>query len=142
MIVSGMIHNLLTIEKFNLMKKATGFDLLFLMTIFSSLILLSSCEKSSFDTRTLLGTWISSDSIDTVEFRTENDFYKTVGMPKDHFNYSLSEDSITIQYDGVLKILIIPANHFYTLDGDTLTIDLKSCYGFRNQIISFIRKKQ
>jgi hypothetical protein len=123
------------------MKKATAFDLLFLMTIFSSLILFSSCEKSSSDNKTLIGTWISSDLIDTVEFRTEHDFYKTVDMPKDHFNYSLSEDSITIQYHGILRILIIPTNHFYTLDGDTLTIDLNGCYGFRNQIISFIRKK-
>jgi hypothetical protein len=104
-------------------------------------MLLSSCEKKTSETRTLLGTWISTDLIDTIEFRTENDFYKTVGMPKDHFNYSLSDDSITIQYDGVLYILVEPTNHFYTLDGDKLTIDLMDCYGFRNQIISFKRKK-
>jgi len=122
------------------MKKTIGFKL-FLMTIFFFSILLSSCEKNSFDSKNLLGTWISTDLIDTVEFRTENDFYKTVGIPKDHFNYSLSEDSMTIQYAGVLYILIQPTNHFYTLDGDNLTIDLKDCYGFRSQIITFNRKK-
>jgi hypothetical protein len=113
----------------------------FLFPIIFSLIILSGCEKKTSESRTLLGTWISTDLIDTIEFRTENDFYKTVGMPKDHFNYSLSDDSITIQYDGVLKILIIPTKHFYTLDDDKLTIDLMSCYGFRYQIITFKREK-
>jgi hypothetical protein len=122
------------------MKKTVGFKL-FLITIFIFSILLSSCEKNSSDSKKLLGTWISTDSIDTVEFRSENDFYKTVGIPKDHFNYSLSEDIITIQYAGVLYILVQPTNHFYTLDGDNLTIDLKNCYGFRSQKITFIRKK-
>jgi hypothetical protein len=111
------------------------------MTITFSLILLSSCEKKTSESKTLLGTWISTDLIDTIEFRTENDFYKTVGISQDHFNYSLSDDIITIQYDGVLYILVQPTNHLYTLDGDKLTIDLNGCYGFRNQIISFNRKK-
>jgi hypothetical protein len=120
--------------------KKTRFNLILMTIIFSS-ILLSSCEKKSSESSTLLGTWISTDLIDTIEFRTENDFYKTVGIPKDHSNYSLSDDSITIQYDGVLYILVGPTNHFYTLDGDKLTIDLNGCYGLRNQIISFNRTK-
>jgi hypothetical protein len=103
--------------------------------------MLSSCEKKKSDSKSLIGTWISSDLIDTIEFRTDHDFYKTVGIPNDHFNYSVSGDSMTIQYDGVLYILVHPTNHFYTLDGDKLTIDLKACYGFRDQIITFTREK-
>jgi hypothetical protein len=128
-------------EKVNPMKKSIEFKLFIIAMMVSTLSVISSCEKNPADTsKKLLGTWISTDLVDTVEFKTENDFYKTVGIPKDHFNYNASTDSITIQYYGFLKILVQPTNHFYTLNGDRLTIDLEHCYGFRNQIINFTRK--
>jgi len=116
------------------MKKST--ELKCLLIILYGLITLS-CEKNYKD---LLGTWVSTDLIDTVEFRTNRDFYKTVGIPKDHFNYHLHRDSITIQYDGALYILVHPTNHYYKLNEDKLTIDFNKCYGFRQQIITFSRE--
>ena len=105
------------------------------------IMLYSGCEKNTRESNTtILGTWISSDLIDTVDFRTEKDFYKTVGIPEDHFNYRISTDSITIQYYGFLKILVQPTIHYFHLSGNSLTIDLRNCYGFRNQIISFTRE--
>jgi len=123
------------------MKKTFVFKLFLIALTISTISMISSCEKSPTDnSKKLLGTWISTDLVDTIEFRTENDFYKTVGIPKDHFNYKVSTDSITIQYYGFLKILVQPTNHFYTFNGDMLTIDLEHCYGFRDLIISFTRK--
>jgi len=123
------------------MKKSKVLRLFIITMAVFTLLVISSCEKSrSENSKKFLGTWISTDLVDTVEFRTENDFYKNVGIPKDHFNYSVSGDSITIQYNGVLYILVQPTNHFYKFSGDQLTINLEHCYGFRNQIISFTRK--
>ncbi len=73
-----------------------------------SALLISNCEKNSSTYKNLLGTWISTDLIDTVEFRTESDFYKTVGIPKDHYYYSISGDSMTIQYKGALFVYVPP----------------------------------
>lgn len=103
--------------------------------------MISGCEKNPSDNnKKILGAWISTDSVDTIEFRTDHDLYKTVGIPGDHFNYSVSGDSMTIQYNGVLYIFVQPTNHHYKLTGDILTIDLEHCYGFRNQTIRFTRK--
>ena len=121
------------------MKKSKEFKL-FIFTVIM-LLVISSCEKNpSKNNNGFIGTWISTDLVDTIEFKTEHDLYKNVGIPNDHFNYSVFGDSITIQYNGVLYILVQPTNHFYKFDGELLTIDLEHCYGFRNQIISFTRK--
>jgi hypothetical protein len=105
------------------------------------LLAILSCEKnSSENVKSFLGTWVSTDLVDTLEFTTENDFYKNVSVPKDHFNYKVSADTISIQYNGFLKILVQPTNHFYKFNGDLLTINLENCYGFRNQTISFTRR--
>jgi hypothetical protein len=100
-------------------------------------IMISSCEKNSkFDKSELLGTWASTDLVDNLDFKSENDLYKN----GDHFNYSLSGDSITIQYNGILYILVKPTTHSFKLHGNELTIDFRpSCYGFRQQEIRFIR---
>lgn len=128
-------------EKLHPMKKLFEFKLFLIAMTVLTLSVISSCEKNRSDnSKKFLGTWISTDLVDTVEFRTENDFYKTVGIPYDHFNYSVSGDSITIQYYGALFILVQPSNHYYKFSGNSLTIDLEHCYGFRNQIISFTKK--
>jgi hypothetical protein len=108
-------------------------------------IMFSYCRKTDNDktadnSKRFLGTWISTDLVDTVEFRTENDLFKNVAVPWDHFNYSVSGDTISIHYNGVLFILVKPTNHYYTFSGNTLTIDLRQCYGFRDQVITFTRK--
>ena len=122
------------------MKKLINIKSLLIVVCVVSIFFISSCEKNTNPYTNLLGTWISTDLIDTVEFRTESDFYKTVGIPKDHFYYSISGDSMKIQYHGTLYIYIYPKNHFYKLKGDILTIDLRNCYGFRSQVIEFSKK--
>ncbi len=103
---------------------------------------LSSCEKKpSGSFEKFHGIWISTDLADTLDFRTENDLYTSVTNSCNHFKYSiLSEDSIRIQYNGCLYILIQPTNHYYHFNGSQLIIDLEHCYGFRNQKISFIKR--
>jgi hypothetical protein len=120
------------------MKNSIRFKLF--LTLFLFMLIMPGCEKKSSDSKNLLGTWISTDLIDTVEFRTDHDFYKTVGVPNDHFNYTISGDSMTIQYDGALYIYVLPKNHYYKLNSNSLTIDLNQCYGFRNQVITFSKK--
>jgi hypothetical protein len=128
-------------EKSHPMKKTDKFSLLIISVAVLTLLVISGCEKKTADnSKKLLGTWISTDLTDTIEFRTEHDLYKSVGIPWDHFDYSVSGDSITIHYNGVMFILVKPSNHYYTFNGNTLTIDLRNCYGFRSQIITFNRK--
>jgi hypothetical protein len=102
------------------------------------LVVISGCEKSSSnDFKDFLGTWVSTDLSDTLDFRTEHDLYSN----RDYYVYSLSRDSITIRYDGKMFIYVSPTTHFYQLNGNKLTIDFRPfCYGFNNQITEFSRK--
>jgi hypothetical protein len=104
--------------------------------------LISGCEKSHKDDyKPFLGTWISTDLADTIEFTTDKDFYKMVSGVRDHFDYNLAKDKITIHYNGMQFIMVIPSTHRYELNGDQLTIDFRpSCYGFREQQVHFTRR--
>jgi hypothetical protein len=114
------------------------------IVIVLTVITFSGCEKSNTnDYKKFLGTWISSDLVDTIDFTSDHDFYKKLSGLNDHFLYSSTRDSITIQYNGVLQpyIYVFPETFFYKLKGNELTIDFnKACYGFREQEIKFIRK--
>ncbi|HEY5124513.1 MAG TPA: hypothetical protein VIK14_12340 [Ignavibacteria bacterium] len=114
------------------------------IVIVFSIITISGCEKSNInDYKNFLGTWISTDLVDTIDFTTDHDFYKLFSGLNDHFLYSSTRDSITIDYNGVLQpfIYVFPETFFYQLQGNELTIDFnKACYGFRTQEIKFVRK--
>lgn len=123
------------------MKKGISFYVALIFAISVTLII-SSCEKSTFDSKELLGSWISTDLTDTIEFTSDNDLYKMFSGVKDHFDYSVSSDSITIGYNGMLFVLVKPSTHAIQLNGDNLTIDFSpQCYGFRGQRINFLRQK-
>jgi hypothetical protein len=126
------------------MKKGKIIYCLSQIAIVLTFIVISSCEKnSSNDYNTFLGTWISTDLVDTIDFTSDHDFYKMFSGLNDHFLYSSTRDSITIDYNGVLQpyIYTIPTTNFYQLKGNELTIDFKKqCYGFRNQEIKFIKR--
>jgi hypothetical protein len=113
-----------------------------LALVLIAIVLITSCEKNKTDyNKKFLGTWISSDLVDTIEFTSDKDFYKRIYNIKDHFDYNSTQDSITIRYNGVLYIYVFPTTHKYQIDGDILTIDFRpNCYGFRNEIISFSKK--
>jgi hypothetical protein len=120
------------------MRKNKEIYLLVQVVIILLIIVMSSCEKANTnDYRQFLGTWISTDVVDTLDFTSDHDFSKN----KTPFNYSISGDSITIQYNGPLMIYIKPTTHFYILKGNELTIYIsKWCYGFRQQKTKYIRK--
>ena len=116
---------------------------LFLMLF--TIAVISGCEKNYNDVKSkLLGIWISTDMADTIEFSSDHDLYKIVSSLGDHYDYSLSKDSILIKYIGtkIPFIYLGPAkNHFYQLDGDILTIDYRPyCYGFLSQTTTYVRK--
>jgi hypothetical protein len=102
---------------------------------------LSGCSKDEIIAGKIIGTWISTDKTDTLDIVDNNNFYKTVGIPHDHYNYWLETGSIEIQYEGVLKVLVHPTKHKYQLDNNTLTIDFsnKMCYGFERKEITYYK---
>jgi hypothetical protein len=113
------------------------FKLIPLVTILT-VLMFSGCEENNTnDFKDFLGTWVSRDMSDTLNFRSDHDLYSN----SDYYVYSLSRDSITIRYDGKLFILVSPTTHFYKLNGNTLTIDFRPyCYGFKSEVIEYSRK--
>ena len=100
-----------------------------------------ACEK--FNKDDILGTWISYDLSDTLEFVDNSSFYKsTANMRHDHYDYNLEKDSIEIRYNGTLMILIQPTKHFYELNENSLILDLTNteCYGFNSERIVYSKK--
>ena len=98
-------------------------------------LVFTNCTKDDLriNQEKILGIWISIDKSDTLDFTTENDFYKSNGyMTDDHFDYELSNDSIEIGYKGHLMILVTPTKHKYSIEDKNMTIDFsnKQCYGF------------
>ena len=99
----------------------------------------TSCKKITPDD--LMGKWISTDLVDTIEFTSEKDLYKMFSGVRDHFEYTLLDDKIKIGYNGMLYILVPPTIHNFELKGNQLTIDFRPhCYGFRSSEITFKRQ--
>lgn len=109
-----------------------------LFIFFISAITLVSCsDDTTVNQQNMLGTWISIDKKDTLDFVDNSNFYKN----KDHYNYELSGDSIEVKYRGMLFIGVTPTKHKYTLKDDVLIIDFsnKFCQGFDLQKMTFLR---
>jgi hypothetical protein len=110
-----------------------------LLTLFMT-SLFTGCNKDDeiVNREKILGTWISNDHIDTLEFTDKASFYKN----RDHFDYTLYNDSIEIAYSGVLLILVMPSKHKYQLKGDNLMIDFSNrhCFGFEMEVEHFTRQ--
>ncbi len=104
-------------------------------------IIFSGCNN--FDEALILGTWISTDKADTLEFTDNHNFYKSSQMMRhDHYDYHIDKDSIEIRYNGTHMIYVLPTRHKYYLESNKLTIDFanKQCYGFRREKITFIKE--
>ena len=93
---------------------------------------MGSCKKDSLPDGRFIGTWIAVDKTDSLYFIDDQTFKSPRADGVLHtFDYSYSEDSITIQYAGPNMILVRPSTHHYTLTRSTLSIDLyKVNYGF------------
>jgi hypothetical protein len=110
-----------------------------LCLLFTGITCFTSCEKVTPED--LIGTWISVDLADTIEFTTDRDLYKMFSGVRDHFDYTLGNDKIKIGYSGMLYILVTPTFHEYKFKNELLTIDFRpGCYGFRSQEITFKRQ--
>jgi len=122
------------------MKKIKLSQFISLIVITLTIIEVSSCKKNDVY-KNLLGTWVSKDLIDTLNFTSDTSFNKMYSGSPDYFKYELLKDNITIQYSGKLFIYVFPTTHHFQLNDQELTIDFSNgCYGFRKQIIYFIRK--
>jgi len=111
-----------------------------LIVITFTIIDVEGCKKND-NYKTLLGTWVSTDLIDTLDFTSDTSFNKMYSGSPDYFKYGLSKDSITIQYSGKLYIYVFPTTHHFQLNDQELSIDFSNgCYGFRKQILNFTRK--
>jgi len=115
------------------------FHRLFLFLIFT-IVLTSACRKDdeTVNRERILGTWISEDQNDTLDFTDQSNFYRN----GDHFDYTLYYDSIEVAYSGRLFILVMPSKHKYQLTGDNLMIDFsnRNCYGFDMKVEHFARQ--
>ena len=115
------------------------------LTLIISLTLISCDKENEIESQTkILGTWISVDKSDTLEFANEKDLYKSNStMRHDHFDYAVYNDSIEIGYDGILYVLVLPTKHKYSFSGDNLTIDFsnRNCYGFDMKSIVYAKDK-
>jgi hypothetical protein len=104
------------------------------------IIAMSGCKKNlKVSFLDLSGIWVSTDYIDTLDFKSEKDLYKN----RDHYIYSISGDKITLEYNGEAQQLIYTglSTHEFKLSGSKLTIDFRPpYYGLRPQIVNFIRK--
>ncbi len=105
-------------------------------------IFLTNCEKKPVSGEDLNGKWIATEKADTIYFMDDSNFYhSSENMRYDHYDYSISGDSILIGYSGKMMIMVIETNHYIELNGDNLTIDLsnRQCFGFPKEEMHYRR---
>ena len=110
------------------------------------IITLVDCSQDELTTNQALtlGTWVSLDKSDTLNFTSGKDLYNSDGyMQHDHYDHQIFGDSISIRYNGKSYILVKPTMHKYLVDNDNLTIDFsnKQCYGFGKKVMTY-KKEQ
>jgi len=116
-------------------------------TILTTILFLQvfiSCNKDSIPDGRFIGTWISEDKTDTMFIIDDYTFKKPFYDRLLHsFEYSYTEDSITIQYAGPNMILVRPSTHHYSLTRSTLTIDFsKVNYGFEQVKKEYLKSEK
>ena len=106
------------------------------IAFFFLFLLIISCEKEDISDNIIIGTWVSTDKADTLKFLDNQTFKKSYHT----FLYSRNFRKITVQYSGPNFIAVSPSTHHYTLTNSKLKIDFTNgCYGFKSEIITFIR---
>jgi hypothetical protein len=117
----------------------------FQILILFVIVTILACKKSDkYNSGNLLGEWVSTDLVDTLNFTSNKDLFKNLNGISDHYTYNISDDSIRFEYSGILMqyIYIGPSpKYIFHFTGDNLTIDFRPPYlGFRPQIVAFNRK--
>jgi hypothetical protein len=75
-----------------------------------------------------IGKWITADLIDTLCFVTNERLERPRGYFNDWYEYSFTNDSLTIQYKGPDKIYVFPITTKYSLVNDSLIINFNKDY--------------
>ncbi|MBT32440.1 MAG: hypothetical protein CMO01_22480 [Thalassobius sp.] len=112
---------------------------------FFALTLMVGCsdDEITISHEDLLGTWITLDKSDTLQFTSEIDFYKSSKtMSYDHYSYQLLKDSLQIGYSGKMFVLVYPTKHQFNIDKDELMIDFSQveCFGFDSEKITYLKE--
>ncbi len=119
----------------------------FLKIIFvSCTIVIIGCEieTGNMNQEAIIGTWISADKSDTLDFVNNESFYKSNEVMRyDHYDYELFGDAIKIRYSGKLYILVSPTVHSFNLSENKLTIDFSNeqCYGFNQEKVDYFKNE-
>lgn len=100
-------------------------------------IFLYSCSKEARLKEEIIGTWVSVDYIDTIDFINEEVFEKNFYDGLMHpYTYEIKRDSIKIQYSGYYYLLTKPSTHHVEILDNTLSVDFSNgTYGMRKQEI-------
>jgi len=111
--------------------------LIIAISVAALVILLYSCSKEARLKEEIIGTWVSVDYTDTLDFINEEVFEKNFYDRFMHpYTYEIKRDSIKIQYSGYYTILTQPTTHHVELLDNTLSIDFsKGTYGMRKKEI-------
>lgn len=104
-------------------------------------MLLNSCSKEESLNEEIIGTWVSLDHVDTLDFISDEAFTKNFYDGLMHpYTYEINRDSIKIQYNGYNFVLTIPSTHHLDILDDLLSMDFSNgSYGMRQQEILFKR---
>jgi hypothetical protein len=115
-----------------------------ILILFVAVSILGCKKPDKHNSGDLLGEWVSTDLVDTLNFTSDKDLFKNFNGIADHYTYNLIDDRIKFEYSGILMpyIYIGPSpKYIFKLSNDILTIDFRPQYmGFRPQIVTFNRK--
>ena len=75
-----------------------------------------------------IGYWINIKQNDTLIFLTNERLERPYGYYNDWYDYSITSDSISLQYSGPDKLLVPEINFGYDFKGDTLLINYHQNY--------------
>jgi hypothetical protein len=75
-----------------------------------------------------IGYWINVEQNDTLIFLTNERLERPHGYCNDWYDYSITPDSIILQYSGPDKLLVPKINFGYDFKGDTLLINYHQDY--------------
>jgi len=115
---------------------------IFIFATVVSISLLFGCEKNQPNVEEMTGEWVATEDADTIYIMDKSNFYhSTKNMQYDHYDYSISGDSILIGYSGKMMILVVATKHNFEIKNDDPMIDFsnRQCFGFPKEKMHYRR---
>ncbi len=120
--------------------KGKTIRLILVISIAIVAVVLNSCNKEARQKKEIIGTWVSTDYIDTLNFINDEIFEKNFPYSMERYFYEIKRDSIKINYSGSNFVLTIPTTHYLEIVDNRMSIDFSNrTYGIRQQEILFNR---